>query len=245
MYKKDVQKVTNYDGGDKEIRAAANRIEDMLFAIPADADLGAMESVCSFESHGAFDNYDERESSFDAQHSADVKQGILHDLESIRLELASWIKNNPVVVKYNVLTSGKKESGKRRKFLAVVLGLIAAVAIVLTILQYTTTLLGKAPVGEIIGLVDLVLGISGFVYEIVDDGKRDDICAAVQDMSESESAEELKKGADKLSEARNTTIVEIKGDHNVYSKRGGKVIDKRKIIYNNPSNKGAKQDEKR
>lgn len=209
MYKRQIQKVTNYSGYDDDIQVAANRISDMLFAIPSDVDLGAMMSVERFKDDGAFGIFTSSDSGLnDSSKKECEKNKVLNNLDSILLEVTSWIKDNPLVVKYNIMTTGKKKSSHRRKVMIIILVVIAVVAIVLTIIQHTTNWIGESvPIGEIIGLVDLVMGIGGLVYEIADDGKKENICSAVDDISKSESLEDLEDGSDKLIEAKNKNIM--------------------------------------
>ncbi len=208
MKKSYIQKVVEYNGPDREIKAEANRVADILFAIPDSEDMGAMMSVQTFEKDGAFDMFVYEDSKiYDQDVKDDAKSRIIGELKSIFLEVASWIQNNPMVVKYNILTADKRKVSRRRWIVIAILAVIAIASIVLTALRYTTNLIGEAPVGEIIGLVDLVLGIFGFIYEVADDGKRDDMCNAVEDMSESKSNAALDKQTEKLLKAKKRSVI--------------------------------------
>lgn len=183
MTKKEILQTINYKGNDKDIKQQITRIQDTLRAIPDNADMTAMESIENFKKE-EFESFkyfnDSRLDSKTKKQKAADKQQILGCLENIRIEIASWIQNNPLVVKYRIQTSDRKEDKLRRVVFVTVLALIAVAAIILTILQHGVHVISKdVPIGEVIGLVDLVLGISGFIYEIVDDGKKSKACDAV------------------------------------------------------------------
>lgn len=209
MKKEYIEKVLGFKGTDREIKAAVERVTDTLKAIPADADLGSMTSVKEFERDNAFGPFNYNDTRLDGREERErLKNNILGDLKSIRMEIASWIKDNPLQVKYNILSANQKNDRKRRKWLIAALVIIAAAAVALTIIQKLTSIIPEGiPIGEIVGLVDLVIGIGGFIYELADDNKKDAVCNAVQEISESRNNRELLEGAEKYVKARNKNIM--------------------------------------
>lgn len=188
MNKDEILKAVEFKGDDTEIKQAVTRIRDLLAAIPEDADLGAI-SGDDFKKNGAFGAYNHGDSRIN---SAEEKDGILSDLDIIFHEISKWIKDHTLEVKYDILNNGRKKDKPRRIIFIVILALIAAAAITLTVLQRAAQLIpDTVPIGEIMGLVDLLLGIGGFIYELMDDGKKDACCDAVNDIKNSKTDEEL------------------------------------------------------
>lgn len=202
MTKEYIAKVLGFKGTDKDISVAVNRVTDTLKAIPADANLGAMTSVENFHENG-FGSFQYSDSRLDSEREKE-KARILNNLRSILLEVTTWIKNNPLQVKYNILTvNHSKDRCRRKKFIAALV-IIALIAVVLTIIQHTTSLIPQnIPVAEIVGLVDMLIGIGGFIYELADDNKKEAVCNAVKEISESETDKELTGKAKNLAKVVN------------------------------------------
>lgn len=199
MKKDDIKKILKFEGADKDIEVAVNRVLDTLKAIPADADLGAMTSVENFNESG-FGSFQYP----DTHHDNKIDKGkektrILSYLESILIEVTTWIKDHPLQVKFNIISAKQNKDRARRKWLIAVLVIVAAVAIVLTIIQNVTSLIPKGvPIGEIVGLIDLLIGIGGFIYELADDSRKEAACNAVQEISKCKTDNELTDKAKNL-----------------------------------------------
>ncbi len=209
MKKAYIKKVLDFKGGDKDIKVAVDRVLDTLNAIPDETDLGAMTSVEEFEGNNAFGIFNFTDTRLDnSGERENLKKEILSNLKSILMEVTSWIKDNPLQVKYNIISINQKKGRTRRKWLIAVLVIVAAAAIALTIIQNVTSVLGtEVDIGEIVGLVDLVIGIGGFIYELADDSKKEAVCNAVQEISESKNNRELLEGAEKYVKAKNKNIM--------------------------------------
>lgn len=220
MKKEEILKIVEYKGDNKEIKQKVIRIHDLLTAIPEDADLGAIPGIDDFKENGAFGAYNNRDSRINSE---EEKNRILSNLDSIFHEITKWIKDHSLEVKYNILTSGRKNDKKRRIIFISILALIAAAAITFTLLQRMAHFIPDGvPIGEIIGLVDFVLGIFGFIYELLDDGKEKTTCGAVDDIKNSQTADELLTSANKFVKV----ITKIDNSHhNVRSLFGGKIVD--------------------
>ena len=209
MKKASIKKVLDFKGGDKDIKVAVDRVLDTLNAIPDEADLGAMTSVEEFERNNAFGIFNFTDTRLDNSGDREnLKKEILGNLKSILLEVTSWIKDNPLQVKYNIISTNQKKDRTRRKWLIAVLVIVAAAAIALTIIQKFTSIIPEGvPIGEIVGLVDLIIGIIGFIYELADDNKKEAVCNAVQEMSDSKNDEALLESAEKYVKAKHKNIM--------------------------------------
>lgn len=203
MNKAYILATIKYQGNCEKINLGVTRIEDTLSAIPSDVDLGAMTSVENFEKSGKFGLFEHPESTINCN---DEKERILSDLKSILTELASWIRENPLQAKYTYIASKQANGKLRRKIMTALLVGIAAVAIVLYCLQAREILDTSANISEIIGLVDLVLGIGGWIYELADDGKNEAVCGAIQKIGESEDEDLLTK-TDHYIKAKNRNVI--------------------------------------
>lgn len=204
MNKARILQAVNYRGDCKEIKEAVTRIKDTLSAIPSDVNLGAMTSVENFESAGMFGDYNYPKS---VTNNDGEKNRILENLKSILIELASWIRDNPLQAKYNYITSKQVKGKFRRKVMITFLALIAAIAVVLYCLQEKGILNIGVDIAEIIGLVDLVLGIGGWIYELADDNKKEAVCGAVQGIEGSKTEKDLLTNTNYYLKAKRRNVI--------------------------------------
>lgn len=206
MEKEYIEEVLGFKGTDREIQTAIERVTDTLKAIPADANLGAMTSVENFCING-FGSFQYPDTRLDSEREKE-KTRILSNLESILLEVSTWIKDHPLQVKFNIISANHQRDCVRRKWMIAVLVIVAVVAISFTLIQNVTSAIPEGvPIGEIVGLVDLAIGIIGFIYELADDNKKEAVCNAVQKISESKNNRELLEGAEKYIKEKNKNIM--------------------------------------
>lgn len=204
MDKEQILKAIDYQGDCKEIKSDVTRIVDTLSAIPSGVDLGAMTSVEYFINSGSFGEFNHPQS---VTNDISGKNRILSDLKSILIELASWIRENPLQAKYNYITSNQAKGKIRRRVMIALLVMIATVSIVLYCLQVKGILNVGIDIAEIIGIVDLVLGIGGWIYELADDSKKEAVCSAVQEIGDSKSDKDLLAKTDNYCKAKRRNVI--------------------------------------
>ena len=222
MKKDDILGILKYEGSDDSgdcICDAVNRITDTLSAIPEEVDLGNMESVENFKQSGMFGICNFPKSRESANEYENERTRILSDLQCIRTELATWIRNNKSFLQYCYSVTLHSKYRKRRIGIIVALGLIAISAVILSILKWCGKgiIIGSTEidVGELVGLIDLVVGIGFGIYELIDDARITKGCEAIEDMYKSTDETgvidecKFKRAANRCKIYKRTIIVHI------------------------------------
>lgn len=207
-----VKNTVNDPTNEADCKDLAVRIEDVLCAFDGDTELEESVSIREFRAAAKAKSY--------AKSALNPGQHELRaDLQAVLTELRTWverqIKSGRVYAAETKKQHRKRRAGRiLRALFLTVFGALAVLAVVFTVLRLRGGENSYTWVPEIIGCVDLVIGIAFTIYEQWDDGRKDAIHTGA------EEAVEKGKEDDYIVKIENSTVVH--GWFNRVNTRSGK-----------------------